>query len=343
MWIESPLQLLCAIEAHRHGLTEGRAVATMRVGMPGLAATLTESISMGLPPGLTIAAPEPRPNPGPAARLVLGDAFSGAMHQRLILDDLSERMTKSRRLPHELIIVDDGLATVHLLGLLTRHTPAPLTRARARAGVARRVIGGRLWGLIRRIADDGGVTTFTAMPVAPDLADACRDAGIRVVHNDFEWLRSAPGCIAPTEQTIVLGTSLVANGLIDGVRYWEWLDQLADTGPVAYHPHRREEPAFLDRIQADPRFRVSHSSAAAELTLRGLDSRHTVWSLPSTALVTLNRIVGPRGATMRALTVPDTWWTLQAPVQVRSHLVSLSRLSQPSQIVQAPAPQGATS
>ena len=50
----------------------------------------------------------------------------------------------------------------------------------------------------------------------------------------------------------MLGTSLVRNGLVHRERYLRWLDRARLDEPLAYFPHRREDPDDLTLIRERP-------------------------------------------------------------------------------------------
>ncbi|KAB8182696.1 hypothetical protein FH608_049835 [Nonomuraea phyllanthi] len=306
-WVESPLQMLCAVEAHHAGLLGPRTAVVPRAGLRPLRATRRELRSLGLPGGLELAEPRERM---PRRVEAVGDAFSGRVQLRWLT---------SR--PGRIVIVDDGLATLRLLELLAAGPYRPLLRARAHPGRLRAVLG--LAAALRlRLSD---VSVFTALPVGQSLEDAVRRAGIGLVRHDFAWLRSQPpSAEGPAERTVVLGTSLVRNGLVHRDRYLRWLMDLAAREPLAYYPHRREDPVDVALIRERPGITVHDAGAPAELTLRGLDPGQRVLSLPSTAITSLRVLLGPRGVAVEPVEVPDDWWTSRAAPALRSHLTGVS-------------------
>ena len=310
-WVESPLQMLCAVEAHHAGLVGDRLRVVSRARLPALAATRRELSRLALPPGVTLDAPRrvmSRPR-GPAT-WVVGDAFSGRVQLRWLTS-----------VPGRVVVVDDGMATLRLLELLAAGPYRPLLRARARPGGLRAALG--LAAAIRLRA--GGVTVFTALPVPPDLAAAVREAGVDLVRHEFAWLRGQPPAGPnPAERTVVLGTSLVRNGLVHRERYLRWVTELAAEEPLAYFPHRREDPVDVAIIRERPGITVHDGGAPAELTLRGLGPGQRVISLPSTAISSLRVLLGPRGVAVEPVEVPDDWWTSRAAPALRSHLTGVT-------------------
>ncbi|MGR6920976.1 hypothetical protein ACU635_42625 [[Actinomadura] parvosata] len=306
-WVESPLQMLCAVEAHHAGLLGPETAVVPRAGLRPLKATRRELGSLGLPDGLVLAEPRERM---PRRVQAVGDAFSGKVQLRWLT---------SR--PGRIVIVDDGLATLRLLELLAAGPYRPLLRARAHPTRLRAALG--LAAALRlRLSK---VSVFTALSVEDKLEEAVRRAGVDLVRHDFAWLRaqppSAPG---PAERTVVLGTSLVRNGLVHRDHYLRWLTDLAAREPLAYYPHRREDPVDVALIRERPGITVHDAGVPAELTLRGLDAGQRVLSLPSTAITSLRVLLSPRGVAVEPVDVPDDWWTSRAAPALRSHLTGVS-------------------
>lgn len=308
-WVESPLQMLCAVEAHHRGLLGPSTLLVPRSGLRPLAATRRELVRLGLPSGLEVAKPRETMPRGVRA---VGDAFSGKVQLRWLT---------SR--PSRIVIVDDGLATIRLLELLAAGPAKPLLRARSEPTALRRALG--LAAALRLRVDAGRVTIFTALPVPDKLAQAVRKAGFDLINHDFGWLRSQPLAEpGPTQRTVVLGTSLVRNGLVHRERYLRWLTALAEEEPLAYFPHRREDPVDLALIRERPGITVHDGGAPAEMTLRGLDAGQRVLSLPSTAITSLRVLLEPRGVEVEPVEMPDDWWTSRAKPSLRDHLQMFS-------------------
>ncbi|GGK93255.1 hypothetical protein Sme01_59060 [Sphaerisporangium melleum] len=309
-WVESPLQLLCAVEARHAGLTGPRVRVVTRGRLPGLRVTRAELGALDLPEGLDIETADDRlPRPGRRDTWVLGDAFSGRV-----------QLTSLTAFPSRMVVVDDGLATIRLLELLAAGFGAPLLRARAKAASSRRALGIATGIRLRAAARAGRLTIFTALPVPAGLAEAVRGLGAELVTHDFPWLRSQPVAThpRPPENTVVLGTSLVRNGLIHRDRYLDWLFALE--GPLAYYPHRREDPGDLAAVRGHPGVTVYDAGVPVEMTLRDLRPGQRVLSLPSTAVTSLRVLLAARGVPVETVDVPDDWWTPSASVSLRSHL-----------------------
>ncbi|MBE1558872.1 hypothetical protein [Nonomuraea africana] len=310
-WVESPLQMLCAVEAHHAGLLGDRTLVVPRAGLRPLAATRRELARLALPEGLELVKPQERM---PRRLNAVGDAFSGRVQLRWITSRTGR-----------VVIVDDGLATIRLLELLSARPAKPLLRARAAPSAWRGTLGLLAALRLRAAAGRGALSVFTALPVPGELADAVRQAGVDLAGHDFGWLSAQPLSVpGPAERTVVLGTSLIRNGLVHRERYLRWLAELAEREPLAYFPHRREDPVDLALIRERPGITVHAAGVPAELTLRGLSAGQRVLSLPSTAISSLRVLLSPRGVAVEPVHVPDDWWTSRAAPSLRSHLQMFS-------------------
>ncbi|MDT0330813.1 hypothetical protein [Nocardiopsis lambiniae] len=312
-WVESPLQFLSAVEAYAaHGLSTQGCIL-LRQDSAGLGDV--HAALRGLFPATPPAALARRPTRPKTADFnwVIGDAFSGQVQRSLL------RAPRCR-----LVLVDDGLAVRHLLRLLVSPTAQPVLRARVRRTPSRLALGAAAGHVLRRAVEEGRLTVFTMLPLPEDLLAAASTAGIRVMRHDFPLLRSLPRYDHPVEHRVVLGTALVNDGLVRAPEYLGWVDRQLAEGPVAYHPHRREDPRVLERLAADPRVRLVRDGLPVELSLRGLGPRHTVRSLPSTALVSLRLLV--RGAGIGVDGVPEHWWTDLASPGLREELAVTTAL-----------------
>ena len=226
------------------------------------------------------------PRLGRGAIWAVGDAFSGKVQFGWLT-----------ALPGRIVIVDDGLATIRLLELLTGRMWTPLLRARARRGPAqdRARDGRRASGCVPPPAP-AGCRSSRRCPFPPSWRRPYADQGAELVTHDFAWLRSQPlRRPRPEERTIVLGTSLVRNGLIHRESYFTWLAGLGSAEPVAYFPHRREDPNDLARVREQPGITVYDGGVPAEMTLRGLAAEQRVLSLPSTAVTSLRVLLSATG------------------------------------------------
>lgn len=313
--VESPLQLLCTVEAHADGVAAPRTVAQVRDDVPSLGEAAAAIESFGLPDGLRLDHVGPLTALAPRAPAwIVGDAFSGVFQTRLLAHG-----------PRKVVLVDDGLATIELARLLV--AGSPLTRVGQPAGAARRALGAAATRRLRRLARRGGVVLFTALPLGASLRAELGSAGVRVIDNRFPWLATRPAGATPTEPTIVVGSAMVSDGLVRSQPYVEWIQALARQSPVRYLPHRRSSANVLDALAATPGVAVDTAGAPVEVRLRGLRSGQRVVSLPSTSAVLLTTILAARDVPVVPREVPDSWWTPRASRSLREHLSSVLDLA----------------
>ncbi|WP_125774162.1 hypothetical protein [Antribacter gilvus] len=296
--VESPLQLICTIEAHAAGLGGTPTRVHVRSDVPSLEQVRDTVAASVLPDGVTL---DVR---GPGAALtsfepgrIVGEAFSGLFQLALLT-----------RPVRSIVLVDDGLAALDLARILAS-SDAALIRPGLRLGAGRRILGRLAAARLRGLAHRGRLTVFTALPVASDIAERLVAVGVNVVRNDFTWLSTQPMDETPPEPTVVLGSELVATGLVDEDDYLGWVLSMAAEGPLLYLPFRRENPAVARVLARTPGVTVADAGAALELRLSGMKPGQRVRSLPSTTAVVLTTILGHRGVDVETVPVPDAWWT----------------------------------
>jgi hypothetical protein len=305
-WVESPFQLLGALEAHAGGHL-GRELAVLpRAGSTAQAATVTELERLGLPSGAGILAPDEGPRPYSGV-LAAGDVFSGKV-QRLLV----------QRAPARVVLLDDGRATRRVMDALSG-SGVPLIRPHVVASPPRAILAKLALMRLKRMAAQGRLRVVTALPLPDSVVAAAELAGVRVQKHSFSWLRALPGGGAPRHNTVVLGSSMVANDLIAAQPYLDWVRDIARSGPVSYRAHRREDERTLAPLRAMAGVDVESGEVPVELSLRGMTDRQHVLTLPTTAVSTL-RLITPQ-AHIQEFAVPATWWQPSVPPVARMHLV----------------------
>lgn len=309
--VESPLQLLCAVEAHAAGITGRQIRLLARQDVPALARSVEALGRLGAPAGLSVAVGPPRLTTGSARHVLVGDAFSGVFQAAAVRGPS----------PEHLVVVDDGLATLDLADRLI--AGEPLVRLVAPTRPLRHALGSLASRRVRRWAGEGRVTLFTMLPLGSDRHAALERLGVHVVEHSFEWLASRD---VPhdderiDEPTVVVGSGLVADRLVHADQYAAWLRGLAADGPVRYIPHRRHDPLVTAVFEDLPGVQVDSPGAPVEVRLRGLRHGQRVVSLPSTSAVTLTRLLAHRDVPVVAQDVPPSWWTPRAAPALREHL-----------------------
>ncbi|MFI7585654.1 hypothetical protein ACIB24_01100 [Spongisporangium articulatum] len=308
-WVESPFQLLGALEAHAEGLLGESLDVVPRAGLEPLAVTVAELTRLGLPAGSTVRPAVAAPARG-ARTLAVGDVFSGRVQQLL-----------AGRPPHRVVLLDDGRATLRMLQALSRRD-VPLVRPHAPASALRSALARVTLARLKHLARAGRLDVVTALDVPPELVDAARRVGVQVHRHSFGWLRSQPSDVpAAGPGPVVLGSSMVANGLIHAEPYLEWVRSIAansPTGPVTYRAHRREDERTLRPLRAAG-VDVRSGAVPVEVSLRGMALGQQVVTLPTTAASTL-RMLAPQ-ARVSEYAVPETWWQAGVSDVTRQRLV----------------------
>ncbi|MFC5909594.1 hypothetical protein, partial [Streptacidiphilus monticola] len=241
-------------------------------------------------------------------RLVLGDPFS-----RLIQALLP--FSRAR----ELVVVDDGTATLELAELLL--SEAPLVRWHA---------GGRGGGRFARKAGEillaRPFELFTAMsgPV-PLPGNAVLTA------NRYAWARRRFGAPTVRQGTVDLaGTSLVETGLVPEDRYVEGVAELCRAAGVSrYLAHRRERPEKLARIAAAAGVDVVRPRLPLELAALTEPVGELLLSFPSTVLHTLPLVLAGSPVQVRAVDSVHDWLSPTAPSRAAPFLRRVTQVHVP--------------
>ena len=265
-WVESPLQLICAVEYAFATHTPVRIVP--RAGAVQLPATAARLRELELPAGVTIEAPRALPVLG-SSHWIVGDAFSGMTRSAIAM-----------RMPHRLTIVDDGAETLRLPSVLNGQ--ARLSRSSDPRAV--QAIADLATARVRDLDSRGALELFSYYAL---------DHGARVP-NRFRWLRSR-GLASVAPRRIVLGAAAVTDGLMTESAYLGWLRGLAT--PAHYFPHRRESADLLARVAEIDGLVIETPGLPSELVLAGA-REVTVLSLPSSAVDTLRIVLLGSGSTI---------------------------------------------
>jgi len=308
-WVESPFQLLGALEAFASGRLGQRLVVLPRRNVGPLAVTVAELERLGLPAGVSVSAPGRAPHRYNGV-LAVGDAFSGEVHRLLLQSS-----------PQRLILLDDGRSTKRVMDALVK-PGVPLVRPHIAPTLARSLLAGLALAKMKRMAAQGRLQVITALWLPEPVVAAAEAAGVRIAHHSFEWLRGLPGRpgdALPGTETVVLGTSLVANNLIAAGPYLDWVATIARRGPITYRPHRREDERTLAALAGGPGIVIETGQVPVEVSLRAMTSRHRVFTLPTTAVSTL-RLIAPE-ARIQEFAIPESWWQPTVPEVARRHLV----------------------
>jgi hypothetical protein len=265
-WVESPLQLICAVEYAFATHTPVRIVP--RAGAVQLAATAARLRELDLPGGVTIEAPRALPALG-SPHWIIGDAFSGMTRSAIAM-----------RMPHRLTIVDDGAETLRLPFVLD----GSARLSRSSDPLAAQALSDLATSRVRDLDERGALELFSYYAL---------DHGARIP-NRFRWLRSR-GLASAAPRRIVLGAAAVTDGRMTEAAYLDWLRGLAV--PTHYFPHRRESVELLARVAAIDGLTVETPGLPIELVLAGA-REVSVTSLPSSAVETLRIVLLGSGSTV---------------------------------------------
>jgi len=311
--VESPLQFLSALEqaARTDGAGTGQGARTIIFARESgaMAAFLDNFQEAWLPARTTVVRSKARRDCFDGAHLVyLGDPCSGAVQRALTT-------VPPGRLP-KLAVLDDGLSTIPVLHRLAA-TRKPLQRPRQQLSASRLALSAAATARIRRHLR-AGMAWATVMPVPEPVSQSWTGAGGTFRRHSFEHLRGLPLPRHTGSRTIVLGSALAVDGLIDPRHYRTWVDSVRATGPIEYHPHRREKAAFLAELAASDGVTIAEAVLPVELRLVDMPAGTTVHALPSSALVSLP-LLSP-AAQYVGTSIQKAWWTGRAGDRVRREL-----------------------
>lgn len=315
-WVESPLQLISAIEAQRPG---EQLDIHARIDAEGMDSFLDRFHTDWLPDGVTITAVaevDARIFTSRSGRLLIGDLCSGRLQRAMLASGL-----KMRR---HVTVLDDGFATLHAIRELVNRHPRPLIRPRQKTGRSRKAAGLAVAVLLRTALQRRRLSWVTALPVPDDLVAAFSAAGGRVRRHTFEYVRSLHDAGSRVPERIILGSAMVADDLITAEAYCGWLHQVIEEmgasaeNPVAYFAHRRETPEVLARVEALPHVTVRRAHLPVEIRLTAAPAGAQIRSLPTSAVANLPATMqNPR---ISVTEIPSDWWTGTAPDVLRREL-----------------------
>ncbi|MGV9277646.1 hypothetical protein [Streptomyces griseosporeus] len=242
-----------------------------------------------------------------APRVVLGDPFS--RYVQLLLT-----ITRAR----ELVVVDDGTATMEFVGQLARGERLVRWHRKGGRPGPRDLLFAPVSSRARHKltpGQDRRVEVFSAMPIE----DTPR--GVTVTANDFSWTRSRFGPPRITKGADLVGTSLVETGVVDADRYLEAVRALAKAqGATRYFAHRRESADKLHRLATETGLEVVRPDLPLELIARRGPVGRTILSFPSTVVHTLPLALTGTGVRVAVCDIDPAWLTEKASPRARGFL-----------------------
>ncbi|WP_223268015.1 hypothetical protein [Streptosporangium nondiastaticum] len=243
-----------------------------------------------------------------ARRIVIGDPFS--RYVQLLLT-----ITRAR----ELVVVDDGTATMEFVAQLARGESLVRWHRRGSLG-ARDLLFAPVSASARRMLTPNDrrsvevFTSFTSLPVEPP-------PGVQVRANDFAWTRAAFGPPRISQGTDLVGTSLVETGVVDPGHYLGAVAALARAhGATRYFAHRRESAEKLRRIADRTGLEVVRPELPLEIVARRGPVGRTVLSFPSTVVHTLPLALAGTGITVAVCDIDPVWLTERASPRAEGFL-----------------------
>ncbi|KND32056.1 hypothetical protein [Streptomyces acidiscabies] len=242
-----------------------------------------------------------------AQRVVMGDPFS--RYVQLLLT-----ITKAT----ELVVVDDGTATMEFVGQLARgERLVRWHRKGGRPGPRDLLFAPVSSSARRRLTPSARrrVEVFSAMPIE-DVPE-----GVRITENTFAWTRDRFGPPTVTKGADMVGTSLVETGVVDQERYLEAVQHLAKThGVTRYFAHRRESTEKLHRLQTESGLEIVRPELPLELIARRGPIGRTILSFPSTVVHTLPIALVGTGVRVTVCDIDPKWLTANASPRAQGFL-----------------------
>ncbi|MCX4971898.1 hypothetical protein [Streptomyces sp. NBC_00620] len=242
-----------------------------------------------------------------AQRIVMGDPFS--RYVQLLLT-----ITKAR----ELVVVDDGTATMEFVAQLARGERLVRWHRRGGRPGPRDLLFAPVSSSARRRltpSERRSVEVFSSMPIdsAPE--------GVRLTSNDFSWTRARFGPPRITKGADLVGTSLVETGVVDPDHYLEAVRTLAKThGATRYFAHRRESTEKLHRLAVETGLEIVRPDLPLELIARRGPIGRTILSFPSTVVHTLPLALAGTEVRVAVCDIDPTWLTENASPRAQGFL-----------------------
>lgn len=302
-WVESPLQLLNALE---YAYASGESVhVCLRADVPRLG-TMGRALAPHLPRRVTMSGPWKSTMQSPfatARRRLVGDVSSAQVRAAITVTGATD-----------VVLVDDGAAM-----LTTARTLAAghaVVRHGRHESVLKHALGAVTTSRVLTAAAEARLTVFTAYNDAPEL-QALERQGARLRTNTYAWVRTTNFDHEPVEYPhIVVGSALVDDGFLQPEAYLEWLRRVAADGPVAYFPHRRERAESLQQWASVPGVQVRRSGLPVEIVVASAVGLRRISTLPSSVVATLSRLVSPH-TRVDVTPVDSQWWTPRADQRLR--------------------------
>jgi hypothetical protein len=320
--VESPAQLLNVIELAQHEEDLARLKIAVLAPKAGLTRTqLRSMIALARRAGHPVVWYEPRLGGMAVARSVralaaemsglqrpeIGDPYSGVIQVIISVTKLSE-----------VTIIDDGTATLEFARqwaageqLSRWHQRATPSQRRQIATLARDQVAGTVR---RRLSPNSGcrLRFFTCMPVEVPR--------VRIIRNDFSWLRARHPAPQLKASADLVGTSLVESGVVKADAYLTGVESLiARFQADRYFAHRKEADWKLDLIERMG-LRVVRPALPLEIVVRCGPIGRTIVSFPSTVVHTLPTVLAESDVEVVVCEIANDWYGPDATWQADEFL-----------------------
>ncbi|MGW7053752.1 hypothetical protein [Streptomyces sp. NPDC054887] len=312
-FVESPVQLLNVLEwAHAKAAASGTPAHDLTVVVlsptdPMTRGQLRRMAELARRAGMRVRWEEARGGAGAPLRTVGGLASALRRARRVVIGDPFSRyvqllltITRAR----ELVVVDDGTATMEFVAQLTGGERLVRWHRRGGRRGPRDLVFGPVSGAARRRLTPSrhrAVEIFTSMPL--DEAP-----GVTVTANDFAWTRTTFGPPRVSRGADLVGTSLVETGVVDPDRYVEAVTALARAhGATRYFAHRRESAEKLHRLAVETGLEIVRPDLPLELIARRGPIGRLILSFPSTVVHTLPLALAGTGVRVAVCDVDPLW------------------------------------
>lgn len=283
-WVESPFQLVAAAE---WAATIGERIpVAMRLSSRQMTSTAEELLRRGAALSIAPYFGIPWQALGRHRHWAAGDAYSGQF-----------RLAASTLRPKRLTLLDDGAQTLAVAdSLLGRR---PFTRPGQRENVAYALLGDLARQRMLGLASRGRLEFSTTFSLGPERERLLADRGAVLTELGLDWVRRTARPLAVPGGRVLLGSALPTDGRMPLPHYLAWVASHARAGRLVYLPHRRESAEQLAAVSAIVGVTVHDLGLPVELVLAGADDRLEIVTLPSSAGVTLARLLAGTGSTIR--------------------------------------------
>lgn len=276
VWVESPLQFVSAAELAAERGQRMRVV--FRLG-PQMSETAAELIARGADfASCTPYVGIPWNELARASEWIVGDGLSGQF-----------RLAAAVLRPHAVTLLDDGTMSLRLAAALAGQ--CAFERPEQRSSGLRGLLGGLARDHLLRLAGTSRLAFFSVFGLERSEFRAAAALGVRLRANRFAWTRRTARPPLLPGSRVLLGTSRVADGLLDRDRHRAAVVRFAAAGDAVYLPHRREPRADVAALHDIPGLTVVEPGLPVELFLAGLDGLE-IASSGSSADTTLVHVLG---------------------------------------------------